>query len=110
MHTWVEVREKGADGEREGGEGRATRVRPSVCICERTCAPARSVVYICASAKQGHAYSLVALRPSNVPVHLRDEPGQTIHAATLKQTLLIKSISPGHSILVPVRTVLSLTS
>ena len=54
---------------------------------------------------------LVALRPSNMLVHLRDGSAQTIlRAATLRQKLQIQlSTSPSHSILTPGRPVPGLT-
>ena len=50
---------------------------------------------------------LVALRPSNMLVYLRDGPAQTsLRAATLTKKLQIKlSISPSHSILTPNRLI-----
>ena len=54
---------------------------------------------------------LVAYRPSNMRVYLRDGSAHTIlRAATLRQKLQIKlSISPSHSILTPGRPVPVLT-
>ena len=54
---------------------------------------------------------LVAYRPSNMRVYLRDRSAQTIlRAATLRQKLQIQlSISPSHSILTPGRPVPVLT-
>ena len=54
---------------------------------------------------------LVAQRPSNMRVYLRDGSAQTIvRAATLRQKLQIQlSTSPSHSILTPGRPVPALT-